>query len=272
MATASTPPTVVNVRIRALYWDKDFLPPHQHYYVAAKGTQVYLWDDAWLRKRCSDAGNLLLDIWEPEVGNWRASLAQHLVVIADEQLPVVLIRPSERRPLCFGLAQEITLLEETRGLEAGKCLAKHDFRPPEGESTPTLHLYAWGKGSEDPVLYYIGVPDDWQVQLCAFPAILEHVVGPDVGQHQDVEIWNAEIEAWRRHAISVPVLVDRARTLLLMRYPANGLGRAVGQWIAIMQRQSFSKWLLARLDEYIDAEADEAGSQSHLPTKRTRTN
>ena len=123
--------------------EQDFFPAHQHYYQAREGSQVYLWDHPWLRKRCGDAGNLLLDVWEPEIGNWRTTLAQHLVVIADEQVPAILIRPAERPPTCFGLGQEITLLEQTRGLESCDGLAKQDLRPTE--DTPTMRLYAWGK-------------------------------------------------------------------------------------------------------------------------------
>ena len=84
-------------------------------------------------------------------------------------------------------------------------------------------------------------------------------MGSPQGDTKYIEIWNAELEAWRRHLIDLPIFVHRARTLLLMRYPANGLGRAVGQRISMVQRQSFSKWLLARLDEYVDGDANEVG-------------
>ena len=78
--------TLTSVRLQ------NFQPPHQHYYEAPHGVHVYLWDNPWLRARCEDAGDKLLEVWEPDTSNWRTTLAQHLVVIADKQVPTVFLQ------------------------------------------------------------------------------------------------------------------------------------------------------------------------------------
>lgn len=108
------------------------------------------------------------------------------------------------------------------------------------------------------MLYYIDRRVDAQLLLSEFPAIVEHVLGPqDAGGNKSIEIWSPEHEAWRGQVISAPILVHRTHALLLVRYPANGQLRGVGARIAMLQREAFSQWLLDRLDEYVDGEADE---------------
>ena len=113
---------------------------------------------------------------------------------------------------------------------------------------------------QDPKLYYIDLRAEAQLLLSEFPAIVQHVLGEDADSNMRVEIWSPEHESWRGQLASTPILFDRTHTLILVRYPANGHLRGVGRRIVILQRQSFSKWLLDRLDEYVDGDADEVGA------------
>ena len=115
------------------------------------------------------------------------------------------------------------------------------------------------QGSEDPCIYYTSKRSNGELLLASFPTLIEHVLGKGVADNACVEIWHAEQESWRTQLVGAPVLVDRAYTILLVRYPGNGHLRGLGRRIAILQRQSFSKWLLERLDEYVDGDADEVG-------------
>ena len=149
---------------------------------------------------------------------------------------------------------------------------KQDLRTDE--VTRTMRVLAWGKvsspvarsrhrltvwtqGPQDPFMYYISADCQVDINLTAYPAIVQHVLGVGHPANSQLEIWNAEVEAWRVQDTRLPVNVDRHRSMLLVRYPANGAIRGAGRRIAALQRESFSKWLLQRLDEYVDGDADE---------------
>ena len=92
---------------------------------------------------CRGNKNLVLEVWEPDVGNWRLHVAHRLVWFARADCPVILMRPSSGVELCAGLGQELGMIEAAAGLEEPSPATSHDLRDGDVDRRKSLRILAW---------------------------------------------------------------------------------------------------------------------------------
>ena len=124
---------------------QNFAAPRQHYLNMFPGTEDFLWDDPWFRRRCGGNEHFVVDVWQIEMANWKRELANQIKVLADDTSPAILLRPTEHSPLCAGLGEELALLDISRGRGEETLCGRHDLRDFFG--TRTTRVFAWAQVS-----------------------------------------------------------------------------------------------------------------------------
>ncbi|KAI0705700.1 hypothetical protein C8Q76DRAFT_801433 [Earliella scabrosa] len=229
--------------MHVVWWDKNFAAPRQHYLNMFPGTEDFLWDDPWFRRRCGGNEHFVVDVWQIEMANWKRELANQIKVLADDTSPAILLRPTEHSP--FG---------------------RHDLRDFFG--TRTTRVFAWAQGETLPCLFYVSLNDTPSIVLQSYIPIARHVLGPDYGDDNIVEVWTPRAEGWSRLHITSAITFSAYHTSLLVRFPGAAKIRGSGRRIANLQRETFEGWLNELIEESIDDDANKAAEASRLTKKR----